>query len=76
VTGRLDCDALYVALDRQRRARRMSWRAVLLDAGVKGPSLATRLGQGFPPATDNLVRMLLWLGETDLKPYIATGENP
>ena len=67
----LDCDALYVALDRQRRARRMSWRDVLLGAGIKGPSLATRLGQGHPPAVDNLVRLLTWLGETDLKPYIT-----
>lgn len=71
MTVRLDCDALYVALDRQRRARRMSWRDVLADAGVKGPSLSTRLGQGHPPSADNLVRLLKWLGRTDLGPFIT-----
>ncbi|MFC7330797.1 helix-turn-helix domain-containing protein [Marinactinospora rubrisoli] len=67
----LDLDALYVALDRRRRAHRMSWRAVAAQAGVS-PSLLTRIGRGGPaPSADNLVRLLGWLDNGfDLAPYV------
>lgn len=66
---RLDPDALYVALDRQRRRRRMQWRAVAAEAGVSASTL-TRIGQGKRPDADGLVRLLDWLGTTDLAPYL------
>lgn len=69
---RLDCEALYVAIDRERRARRIrGQREVLRQAGVLGPSCLTRLGHGHPPASENLVKLLVWLGTTDLAPFIA-----
>lgn len=67
----LDPDALYVALDRQRRSRRMQWREAAREAGVS-PSTFTRIGQGRRPDADGLVRLLAWLGTTDLAPYITT----
>lgn len=69
----LDAEALYTAIDRERRRRRIrGHREVLRQAGIPGPSLLTRLGQGHLPSADNLVRLLAWLGETDLAPYIST----
>jgi transcriptional regulator with XRE-family HTH domain len=68
---RLDCDALYVALDRQRRQRRIQWRQIAREAGVS-PSTLTRVGQGRRPDADGLARLLVWLGSTDLAPFITT----
>lgn len=72
--ARLDPDALYVALDRQRRKRRMQWRTVAAEASVS-PSTLTRIGQGHRPDADGLLRLLLWLGTTDLAPFIARCEG-
>ena len=66
-----DIEALYVAVDRARRERRLSWRGVLRDAGIPGLGLITRLAHGKPPDVHNLVRLLVWLGNTDIKPYIT-----
>ncbi|MGC5033057.1 hypothetical protein [Micromonospora sp. DT229] len=66
----LDPDALYVAIDRQRRRRRMQWRTVAAEAGVSASTL-TRIGQGHRPDANGLVRLLLWLGTTDLAPFIS-----
>lgn len=69
--GRLDLDveALYTAIDRRRRTRRMHFRDVAREAGIS-PSGLTRLGLGRRPDADNLVRLLGWLGTTDLRPFI------
>lgn len=72
MTARLDPDALYVALDRKRRTKRMSWRDVAAEVGVS-PSTLSRIGQDKRPDADGLVRLLLWLGTTDLGPYIVCG---
>lgn len=69
---RLDVEALYLALDKQRRTRRITWRTVAAEVGVS-PSTFTRIGlNGRRPDVDALVRILAWLGTTDLKPYTAT----
>lgn len=66
-----DCEALYLAMDKQRRDRRLSWRAVGRELGLPNqPSLMTRLTYGKPPGLDNLIRMLTWLGTTDLAAFI------
>lgn len=69
---RLNCAALYLAMDAQRRDRKISWRAVTREMGMKNPaSLIARLRHGSPPAVDNLVAMLEWLGTTDLQPFLV-----
>jgi hypothetical protein len=71
--GRLDCEALYTAIDAERRRRRIrGHREVLRQAGVPGVNLLSRLGQGAGPDSTNLIRLLLWLGTTDLAPFITT----
>jgi hypothetical protein len=69
-----DVEALYVALDKRRRADHRLWRDIAHEAGISA-STFTRMGQGHHPSADNLVKALAWLGETDLKPYI-TEEAP
>ncbi|WP_346536966.1 helix-turn-helix transcriptional regulator [Micromonospora sp. DPT] len=73
VAARLDPDSLYVAIDRQRRKRRMQWREAAREAGVS-PSTLTRIGQGKRPDADGLVRLLAWLGTTDLAPFITRSQ--
>lgn len=74
--ARLDCEALYTDLDRERRRRHVrSQREVMRQAGIPGTSCLTRLGQGGAPDANNLIRLLLWLGTTDLAPYITTTED-
>ena len=68
----LDCEALYVAVDRRRRALRITGREVLRQIGERSPSSLTRLGQGKPPSADLLVRLLHWLGTTDVGPFLVT----
>lgn len=70
---RLDVEALYVALDGQRRRARLRWRDVAGEAGVS-PSTLTRIGQGNRPDADGLVRLLLWLGQTDVRAFV-TGQR-
>jgi hypothetical protein len=69
MTVGLDVDELYVALDRQRRTRRMSWRGVAAEAGTS-PSTLTRMAYGASPNADALIRLLLWLGTTDVASFV------
>ena len=64
-----DHDALYVAIDRIRRQRRIHFRDIAAEAKVT-PSTLTRIGQGSKPDADSLIRLLAWLGTTDLAPFI------
>lgn len=66
----LDSDALYVALDRKRRDERLSWREVQRQAGIPTSSTATRLGRDHSLSADNLVRFLVWLGDTDVAQFV------
>lgn len=65
-----DPNQLYEALNRRRRHRHLSWRNVAEEAGIS-PSTLTRLGYGHRPDATGLVRLLLWLGSTDLEPFIS-----
>ena len=64
-----DVDALYVALDRRRRGERKHWRAIAAEIGVSA-STFSRMAHGANPDVPGLVKMLAWLGSTDLAPYL------
>jgi len=68
-----DPEALYVRLDRARRSRHLSWRALCAAADVD-PGVTSRLAYGTSPTVTNLARLLVWLGDTDIRPYL-TKEN-
>lgn len=65
-----DPEALYRALDVARRSQRISWRSLCKSASVD-PGVTSRLAYGQSPNLDNLARLLVWLGDTDLRPYIT-----
>lgn len=74
--ARFDVEALYTRLDKQRRSQRLQWREVSRQAQVHA-SLFSRMGlQGLAPNLDNLVRLLLWLGETDIAAYVIPAPIP
>lgn len=65
----IDHVALLRAIDTERQRRGVTWRQVAYVMNVP-PSTFTRLSRGGLPAATALVRMLLWLDQTDLAPYI------
>lgn len=70
VFAELDMQRFVAAIDARRRERHMSWRDVMAEIGGSC-SLITRLGNGRMPDAVNVVRLLVWLGETDLAPYLT-----
>lgn len=78
----LDPEALYVALDTRRRQLQresrtaISWRKVAAQAGV-APSAFSRLGILHGNLHANvLIKMLAWLGTTDLAPFVRDVPPP
>jgi transcriptional regulator with XRE-family HTH domain len=72
----LDVEALYVALDRKRRQERISGAEMLRHSGVgtTSRSVWTRLAHGEGPSADNLIKFLVWLGETDVSKFVRHGD--
>ena len=65
-----DSAALYAALDLRRKALRITWQQVAAQAGLGTDSTLTRLGHGGSLRTDTFLRLLAWLSETDVTPYV------
>ncbi|MEU6641289.1 helix-turn-helix domain-containing protein [Saccharomonospora sp. NPDC046836] len=61
MTGRMDAQRLYDALDAQRKARGMSWRQLADESGVS-PSLLSRMGNRQRPDLDGFIALVQWLG--------------
>jgi transcriptional regulator with XRE-family HTH domain len=60
-TTTFDAEALYGALDAQRRGRGLTWKKVAEAAGVSASTL-TRMAQGRRPDVDSLAALLRWSG--------------
>ncbi len=67
---RLDAFALHAALEDKRERDGISKRTMAREMMLSSPSILTRLSKGFNVSADALIRMLLYLGDTDLRPYI------
>jgi hypothetical protein len=67
----LDTEKLYVLIDRERRRRRMTWRAVSRSLGERSPSSPARIGRGQSVSGDLLVRILAWLGWPEHQTYTS-----
>jgi hypothetical protein len=71
-----DMEALYVAIDRKRRAEHLSWREIGRAAGLHSSTAwMTRLARGHFLHLDTIAALLVWLGSTDLAPYLRTPEE-
>lgn len=61
--GRFNTRALYLALDRERRSRRMAWPEVARAAGNHiSPAMLKRLAKGGRIGVDLMVSAVGWLG--------------
>ena len=59
--GWFDGDALYGALNAERRARNLTWKQVAAESGVSASTL-TRMAQGRRPDLDSLAALSAWSG--------------
>jgi transcriptional regulator with XRE-family HTH domain len=71
-----DTVKFFERLETVRIERGLSGRALMREAGIStsgaSPGLYTRLRQGYGLSLHNYVRFALWLGETDIGPYVIT----
>ncbi|WP_047890981.1 transcriptional regulator [Micromonospora sp. RV43] len=67
-----DPAALAAAITERRRELKISRREVVRQAGAGTPSTLTRLDEGRHISVDVFLRLLLWLGCTDVRPFLAT----
>jgi transcriptional regulator with XRE-family HTH domain len=70
MTGQVDLEHLYDALDTQREARGLTWREAAKEIGVS-PSTLTRLGQGASPDVEGFAKMAKWLNAS-LDDFLVT----
>ena len=73
--GWFDGDALYGALDAERRARNLTWKQVAVESGVSASTL-TRMAQGRRPDLDSLAALSAWSGLRTDDFIRSEGEQP
>ena len=71
----LNVDALYTALDTQRRREGLTWRSVAQQLGVSA-STFTRLKDGRRPDVDSFAAMVAWLGVPSEEFFVHEGATP
>ena len=74
--GAFDREAFYRAVDGKRWREGLSGREVMRQAGVDTPSTWTRITNGAEVSLDTLLRLLAWLGESDVTPYSTLKHRP
>lgn len=73
--GAFDMPAFAAAVHARVRERNISYRQVGRESGVCEVNITQRL-RGGGLSADTFVRLLLWLGETDVTPYVNTAGDP
>ena len=73
-----DATLLYDAINRARvergtPGRPLSWREVARQAHIASGGIGHEIAQGRQPTAGVLAKLLLWLGDTDLAPYLRDG---
>ena len=69
-----DVLGFYAALDSQRRARRLNWKAIAAEAKVSASTLS-RMSQGKRLGVDALASLLVWSG-LDITDFIRRDDAP
>ena len=67
---RVDCEAVYQALDQRRRQQRLRWNEIAATLAVCPPTV-TGWGRGTGLNADHLARALEWLGRP-LSDFVTT----
>ena len=70
----LDGPALHKAVNKARWERRLIWREVAEQVGVH-PRVVSELRHGRNPSATNLLKILVWLGATDVEAFIEVYEE-
>lgn len=67
-----DVAAFYAALNAERHRRdNISWRELAREAQISTVGIGRELALGRHPGAGVLIKLLLWMGDTDLAPYLA-----
>lgn len=66
--------AFFAALDAERAARNLHWKAVASEAGVSASTL-TRIGQGRRPDVDSFAALVSWAGLTPDSFFLVQGDE-
>jgi hypothetical protein len=69
-TVELNITALMEAVDDKKKSLKLSDREVIRRLGERSSSRLLILRKGGHPSTDLFIRILLWLGTTDIAPFI------
>lgn len=67
---KFDAEKLYYVVDRERRRRHWRWKQVAAEADVDASTFSRMAMMGGSPSVENLAKILLWLGDTDMRRYI------
>jgi hypothetical protein len=68
-----DVAAFFAAVDEKRQREGLSWRALCGQLGYQSTNLGTRLAAGRHVSAEQLCRLLLWLGRTDIREFVRGG---
>lgn len=63
--------ALCEALEKRRLDAGISGRELARQAGVVEAAMMTHLRQGVMPSAETLARLMLWLGTTNIAPFLT-----
>jgi hypothetical protein len=55
--------------------RRYPWARVARESGISEATMNQLPAAARAPSADTLVRLLVWLGSYDLRPFIASGQD-
>lgn len=68
--------AFLAAIETERERRGISNRELSRQADINAAGVTlTHLRQGHAPSAETVARLLVWLGNTDLAPYIHIGDS-
>ena len=70
VRGVFDLPAFAAALEARRKERNIPYGRIAREAGICRINLEQRLTRGAGLDSETFLRLLLWLGETDVGPYV------
>jgi transcriptional regulator with XRE-family HTH domain len=73
--ARLDVGALYTALDRERAARKLSWRTLAKEVGIS-PSTLSRMANGHRPDVDAFAALTTWMGTSPRDYVVGQSDSP
>ncbi len=76
IRGVFNLPALAAAVEARRRSRGIAYGVVAREAGVNRQNLEQRLARSGSLDSETFLRLLLWLGEVDVSPYVTAGVVP